>query len=331
MRFLWKSQLKQEKGRFVPKPLAQRKKVTRKERLELPGRGAGRLLGVAVLWVLFFGTGAYLVLFSPYLALDPPRITGLEHIDAEHFSETVAGELSQRYLDLFPRARFFLLQPKRLEATLLARYPLIQKLEITRTFPSTLEIAVSERPGLVLWCTGGTCLHILENGAALPTSDVYHETVNQSRTITIEDLSGQTIAPGEGVFEPDFVFLPQIIRQSLQETLGLATENTMTVTSRFANELRVKMTAGWQIYFSTRLSPEASLAALQLLFDTEIPQERRSQLLYIDLRTENRIFYRYQEGTTEETLTTEPAPADGEEHAPTKKETPRKEESKKKR
>lgn len=332
MRFLWKSQLKQEKGRFVPKPLAHPRKVTRKERLERPeDQGAGRFLSVLALWMLFFGTSAYLVLFSPYLALDPPQITGLEHIDATHFSETVTGELSQKYFNLFPRARFFLVRPHRLEEVLLARYPIIQKLEITRTFPSMLEITVLERPSLVLWCAGGTCLHILENGAALPTNDVYHETVNESRTITIEDLSGQAIVPGEGVFEPDFVFLPQIIRQSLQETLGIQTEATMTVTSRFANELRVKTTAGWQIYFSTRLSPEASLAALQLLFDTEISEERRSHLLYVDLRTENRIFYRYQEGGSEEAVVTEAAPADEEERAATKKETPRKEEPKKKR
>ena len=301
MRFLWKSQLKQEKGRFVQKPVTHHKGVARKERLEPPDQGRGRLFMVIILWLLFVSTAAYLMLFSPYLVLDPPRITGLTHIDAPAFSETVSTELSQKYFKLFSRARFFLLQPQRLEETLSIRYPLIQKLEIKQTFPKTLEIVVLERSSLVLWCAGGTCLHILENGAARPTSDVYQEATNQSRTLTIEDLSGQSLAPGEGLFEPDFVFLPQIIRQLLQEKLELETHDTMMVTSRFANELRVKTTAGWQIYFSTRLAPEASLSALALLLDTEIPEERRAQLLYVDLRTENKIFYRYKESQSEVT------------------------------
>ena len=73
----------------------------------------------------------------------------------------------------------------------------------------------------------------------------------------------------------------------------------MRLVSRFADELRVKTKGGWQIYFGTRIPLEASLEALQLLFEKELPEERHGDLEYIDLRTENRVFYRYKEGIEE--------------------------------
>ena len=156
-----------------------------------------------------------------------------------------------------------------------------------------------ERDTIILWCAAETCLHVLENGSVIPVTDVYQEEQNRAHTITLRDESNQAISPGSRAFEDGFVSLVVSLKERLRERFGLETENTIFLASRFANELRIKTTAGWEIYFSTRIPAEDSLDTLGLLLEDEIPKERLNMLRYIDLRTENRVFYRYQDGKEE--------------------------------
>lgn len=297
MRFLWKSQLRSERGVFKPKSLSERKKITRKERLDSPGGFfSGPYVPVFFLWSLFFGTSIYMVLFSPYLALGEPPVEGLERIDESLFQNTVETILSQRYLGSISRNRFFLVQPEDLERRLREQYPLIRNITVKRTFPDTLHISVKERDSLLLWCSADICAHVLEDGSVIPVTDVYQEEANLSRTIFLKDESGQSFRQGAHVFDPKYALFPGQVRQALLEQLGIETENEMTLTSRFANEQRVKTKEGWEIYFGTELPLEKSLRTLELVLEKEIPAEERPRLSYIDLRIENRVFYRYQDG-----------------------------------
>lgn len=305
MQFLWKSQLKKERGKFLLKKET-RTKTNRKEHLETHiKQRVPAYWAIGMLWMLFFGTSAYLVLFSPYLALNIPQIVGLERIKAADFQNVLQRELDQKYYGLFERNRYFLVQSKKLVQKLEAAYPLIRTLEVTPYFPDRLTILIEEREALLLWCSADSCTHILENGSTRPVTDVYHEEENRSRTITLRDLSEQPLPENGKVFDTEFVSLPATLRRSLQEVFALETESEMSLSSRFANELRVKTRDGFEIYFSTRIPLETSLEALHLIFEKEISDERRPALQYIDLRTENRVFYRYKEGEETESVVAE--------------------------
>ena len=306
MRFLWKTQLKQERGRFVQKEVPARKK-TRKSPVP-PSRTGLAIAGVLLLWGTLLSTVAYLVLFSPYLALSNPVIDGRDRIESQVFEDVLNQELHKKYLGKIDRQRFFLLRPRALEQVLRDRFPLIREVTVSRTFPDRFSIALTERSALLLWCID-TCFHIREDGTVMPKTAVYDEEANQVRTITIRDESLESI-PSEGVvFDPSFVALPSEIRTALEEELGIETSPELRVTSRFSNELRVRTVTGWEIYFATDLPVEKSLSALSLLLEKEISSERQNDLLYIDLRTENRVFYRFQEGKETKVPEVVPEPA----------------------
>jgi len=296
MRFLWKSQLKRERGKLFPKSAFEKSKTTRKDRFESRQEKSSYVL-VIFLWVFFLGTIGYVGLFSSYLTLTSWQAEGLTLIKEDTFRETVEQELAQKYFGFIPRNRFFLIQPEKLESVLKERYPLIKEVTVKRLFPDRLEVAVAERDTIVLWCTADTCAHLLEDGSVMPTTDAYQAEGNRAHTLTLIDESNQPLRLGTGVFDTDFVALVVSLKRSLQESFGIETENRLTFASRFASELRMRTAAGWEIYFSTRIPLETSLAALYLLLDKEIPKERSSELQYIDLRTENRVFYRYRDGT----------------------------------
>ncbi len=300
MRFLWKSQLKRERGKFLPKNDSERGKKNRKERLKAQGPDSSQhSLGVITLWLFFLGTTVYLFFFSSYLVLSPPYITGLHSIDKTAVQATVAAELSERYAGIVSRNRFFLFGSEALSRTLRARYPLIRNIHIQQIFPERINIDIEERDTLILWCSAEQCVHVLEDGTTLPVTDVYNSEENRAKTLTLRDTSGQPLQIGEGVLSQDFVSTTLVLRQSLKERFHLEIERKITLSSRFANELRVRV-EDFEIYFSTKFPVNVSLDALALLFEKEIPVENRSNIQYIDLRTENRIFYRYKDGKEEE-------------------------------
>lgn len=296
MQFLWKSQLKKERGKFLIKNTSAQKKTNRKERLvsnmEQPSRS---YTGVIFLWLLFLSTGAYVVFFSPYLILKEPQITGLNQIDRASFLETMESELNQKYVRSIARNRYGLVRSKALGQGLQTQYPLIRSIEVRQIFPDTLLLSLEEREILLLWCADNTCVHILEDGTGISVSDVYHTEENQSRTLVLRDMSGQSLLNEEKRFESEWITMPLLLKRSLQEQFSLEIEKEMSFSSRFANEIRVKTKSGFEIFFGTKVPLESSLSALALLFDKEIPKERQSELEYIDLRTENKVFYRYRD------------------------------------
>lgn len=296
MQFLWRSQLKKERGKFLVKNTSAQKKTNRKERLVSSMKSTScSYTGVVLLWLLFFGTGVYVVFFSPYLILKDPQITGLDKIDRISFLETVESELDHKYVQSIARNRYGLIRSKSLEQTLRTRYPLIRSIEVRQIFPDTVLISLEERETILLWCTDDTCVHILEDGTGIPVNDVYQTAENQSRTLILRDMSGQSLMNEEKHFESEWITMPVLLKRSLQEQFSLEAEKEMSFSSRFANEIRVKTKTGFEIYFGTKVPLESSLGALALLLEKEIPKERQSELEYIDLRTENKVFYRYRD------------------------------------
>jgi hypothetical protein len=305
MRFLWKSQLRKERGKFLP-PSDEKKKKKREIRSRSTGERLA-LFGAVLLWILFLGTVVYAGIFSSYLKYTDWQVTGLSVVNEDKVRETVEQVLAEKYLGFIPRDTFFMVQPGALARLLQERYPLLREVTVERTFPHNLTITVAERTTLVLWCSFDVCAHVLENGDTVPVTDVYELEENRSRTIFLEDGSGQPIRLGEKTFEEGFTVQLVLLREQLRERFGIETESRLSFVSRFANEVRMRTTEGWEIYWSTSMSPDASLDAFVLLYDDEIPKERLKDLLYIDLRTENRIFYRYREGEEAEKTVENPA------------------------
>lgn len=264
--------------------------------------------GVLFLWGLFFVTIFYVALFSVFFLIGTPQITGMSETPEASLRSSVETEITGKYLGIFPRRDFFLIRPKKLEEHLLSEYPLLASADVTRVFPDGMRIEVTERKKILLWCSGEfvqnggdtvatdrTCHLIDEEGRAQESSRALLPE-NIPYVLFITDTSGKPVATGEKVFDPSYgVFVIQA-NESFPKQLGLAFEPRFTAVSRFANELRMKTNEGWEVYVSSEIPIESSLNALRLLFEKELPQEKRAKLAYIDLRAENRVYYAFREG-----------------------------------
>jgi hypothetical protein len=223
-------------------------------------------------------------------------------------------------------------RPYDLEKIMLGEYPLLSSASVTRVFPDGMRIAVTERKKIILWCVGepasdvtdatfsdgpvlppaspnrgesvgGQCFFVDESGIARDASRALLID-NRDAAIFIIDMSGKPVAIGEKVFDSGYGTFVVELNEMFTEQLGIELVPHLTTVSRFANEVRAKTREGWEIYFGTDISIHSSLDALKLLFEKELPKELRAKLAYIDLRTENRVYYAFRtEENTENSST----------------------------
>lgn len=308
MRFFSKSVKKKvsPKGtaRFLHKALPKRRegRVVAKENTRLRV-----FAGVLLLWLLFFATLVYVAFFSLFFSLGEPEVSGTERVSKEVLTASLESQLSGKYFGIFPKRNFFLVQPRWLEAGLKSEYPLLASVAVTRIFPNGLSILVTEREKMLLWCLRGPiqnvgeavsverdCSLIDEDGRAGDAGRALAED-NSSSALFVTDTSGRAVTRGEKVLDPSYGTFVFRLHKIFPEQLGMDLGVEYTTVSRFANEVRATTSEGWEVYLNVAIPLETSLNTLRLLFEKELPQEKRASLAYIDVRTEHRVYYAFSE------------------------------------
>lgn len=284
MRFLWKSQIERGK-KTSPRP-EKKKRRSGNRRKYL----SSALL--VILWLLLLCTLGYALLFSPFLLVDSEsvRVGGTNRLSAASLEDFVRTNISGKRLGIFPKSNFLLIRPDTLEEEILLRFPLARFAEVTRSFPHSLEIEVKEREKIILWCSGGPCYLITESGMAAESRQALGEE-NREWVRTVIDTSAQPVRLGQKLFSFDLPGFVSELERLLTEQLDVRIEPPHEAVSRFAGELRFKTSEGYRLYVSTEREPGKTAAGLRLLFEKELPEERRRALEYIDARTENRMYY----------------------------------------
>ncbi len=337
MGFLWqrakKKSSSKNKTRFLRTALPKRRegRVVKKEDTQR----SGTLVGVLFLWLLFLATLCYVLFFSVFFLVGVPEIRGTERISQTAFLASVENQLTGKYLGMFPKRNFFLIRPRALESFLRAEYPLLSSITVTRVFPDGLSLSVTEKERILLWClkqfaeTGeemaaseNSCFLIDETGRARDGKRALLEE-NTTVTLFITDMSARAVMEGERVLDPSYGDFVIHIHRLFEDQVGIAIGAEYTTVSRFANEVRAKTSEGWEVYFNTEIPLTASLNTLTLLLEKELLPEKRSRLSYVDLRTENRVYYalREESGVVEsEVISDTPMPEQKTDEAKKKKE-----------
>ena len=91
--------------------------------------------------------------------------------------------------------------------------------------------------------------------------------------------------------------------------------------NRMSGDLKVETTEGWKIYLSKDMGLENEIFMLKAILDKKINGDQRKDLEYIDLRINDKAFYKFKDGTSSndavlnqvqvnDTGTTDPAPVE---------------------
>lgn len=285
-----KIEMRKERNLFREAFLPPKKTVVQKR----PERHSGGrdFPGVTVLWGVFLVTVAYVLLVSPFHSIGDISVTGTVDIPEDRLKTFLRNRISGKWFAVFPKDNFFLSSTSVMEQALLESFPKLRSVEIGKRFPNRMHIVVSERDRIPIWCSSGTCFLLGDDGTAHDARFAV-QTENEAFLFRIEDSGTLVVASGGAVLDEETVSRMLRLERGIRESGAVAIVPRAATPSRVSGEFRFTTTEGWDILVSTEPDPETTIAALRLVLEKEIPEERRSRLRYIDLRTEKKAFYSF--------------------------------------
>ncbi len=277
------------------------------------------------LWGIFVGVAAYLFLASPLLEITEISASGEERLSGMRIEHTVEAALSGKTLGLFSRRNYLFLPTRDIEAALRDAYPLIKSVSVRPVFPRRLEINVTERPTLLLWCSGGPCYLLDEEGRAFANDRALFEMYATERRVIV-DTSALPVHVGEPFEGIEYLRHFEALFDSMPARLNLRLRQEASTASHFSRELRLVTDVGWTLLVSTEIPVEETLSVLSSFLESRAGNEAQANpLMLVDARVPGRIFYSELNQATGEA--SEPKAAEPAESEPEKPKTKKKKEA----
>lgn len=220
----------------------------------------------------------YLVIFSDIFQVEHLRIEGQSQL-APEIEKLVQGGLEKKFL-LFGTKSIFLVNSGRLKEIVLEKFPQVGELQIKKTFPNVLNLALAERREAAVFCAETQCFLLDAEGVIF--APAFESSLPKVRNLR----ESREPALGDKVVDKETIDVVLRLRENLESNAGVFAEEFSLVSE---DRLNVKTTEGWEIYFNLQKSLSEQVAALSALLQERFTPEKRQQLEYIDLRFD-RIF-----------------------------------------
>jgi len=245
-----------------------------------------------LLTISFVGVVVYAFVFANFLEVDDISIVGTKKISLTEINKTVNDLSAGKYLNLVSRRNFLFFPADKIVRELQSKFKRIERIKIVRKFPRQIKIIVTERKSLLMLCSGGSCYFIDGHGVAYAKVKLNSEEVKQNQTIKLIDESAREVKEGEEIVSPAFVNFILNISGEIEQKTNLKLLNEYRTKSRMSEEIIVQTSKGWDIYINSRIPIKKSARMLKILLNKQLTLREISKLEYVDLRSENKIFYR---------------------------------------
>lgn len=237
-----------------------------------------RFKGILLLICLFL-VGGYIFLFSPLFKIQAVEVAGNKEVGSEEIKNN------------FNYGNIFLTTESKIRDNLIKKIPKISDLEIKKNLiKRTIKLTIKERGRLGIVCQIKE--EEMENCFYIDNQGIIFEQAPQtsgSLILLIKDFSQREFYLGKKIFEQrivDFIFQA---RQGLSSEIGLMALD-FNVLSFPPKDLKVMTNEGWYIIFDLEGDIKNQLRSIGAALEEKIKD--RESLEYVDLRIENRIYYK---------------------------------------
>lgn len=235
----------------------------------------GFLILIAVFLLIF-----YVLFYSPIFQIKQFNIAGKDRLSDEAIMNILQPLVFKTRLENFLGSKNFLAwKSGELDVSKTA----LAEAQIEKDWiRQAINIRIKERGRFAIWCaSSGHCYWIDKEGLAFEEAPF----TEGSLILTIEEKDREAIIKGEPVVEKRFA--GNVIK--IVESISNLNMPIKKITFNSAlQEIQIQTHRGPNILFSIRFDPEFNLSSLHALRQ-KIGFER---IEYIDLRAENRIFYK---------------------------------------
>ncbi len=224
----------------------------------------------------------YLFAFSSIFWVTEIRIFGTEALDPDEMAPIVEEGIVSSVAFLNSKS-ILLFSVSRMTDMLTDAFPELNSVSVKRSLPDSVEITVIERKAVASWCRDrGECFLIDREGV------IFKEAPDTVRLAVIRGGDG-TISLSGSPISPDVMEFMIGVRRELKDIVDLAVFEVLDP------DLVIRTAEGWKVRFTLMDSAHVQTEKLVLALENKIPKERRSELDYVDVRFDNRVYFRYRD------------------------------------
>ncbi len=250
--------------------------------------------------IIFIGVMIYVLFFSSFLFVTKINISGEKNIGEEEIRSQIDPEMKGKIWKIINRNNLFLVNRKKIEKKISNSFRLVRDVHIKKKFPSELDVQVVERiPSVLFHASNGKFL-LDENSVAYDTADPEADTTKAYGLVQFSENGGKNVNLGETVFSEKYQTYLLGIGSRVEDGTNIALEKNFQTPSLVSDDIRAMTKEGWGIYFNENIDLKKEIDMLGIVLDKEIPENQRPDLEYIDLRIDNKVYYKFKDGTPEE-------------------------------
>jgi hypothetical protein len=246
---------------------------------------AGAISGGAVILIAGF---VYLLFFSKFVDVRSVSINGAETIEQTDLNSAVSDWFSVKFLTVARRNNLLVLSSKKLVAYLSGKFPKLESVEVSKKLPHSIIVNIVERKPIGVWCLAlvGKCFYFDKNLVA------YAPTSGSAGFLlaNIGDERNRDIVLGGEVAGDIWVKNLLLARDLLMK--NAVNVQALTIPAGSFDEFNAVTSEGWKIMFSNQTDIARQISSLRIFLKDKIRPEQRAKLQYIDLRIDDRIYFK---------------------------------------
>lgn len=273
----------------------------KKPRVAVGGGKIGNrpLLMKLIFWLLlvsFIYGVVYAVFSSGYLDIRNIEIEGEKMISKDAIREAVAGEngWSRKRLGILPGNNLLFFSPRRTEKRILSDFRILKDVEIKRSFPDTVQVRLEERSISMIAVSSGHSWVIDEDGWVFDETGDNSSYYQEESFPILRDQGNQLASLGDRIAEDDYLGFISRFRKLFVERTGIGLRREMETPMIASGDIRMETDEGWIVYLDSNLGADREMEMLEVVLNNKIDEERKSDLEYIDLRIQNKVFFRFR-------------------------------------
>lgn len=246
-----------------------------------------------ILCTIFFSVLIYTFFFADFMQITKININGESELNKEELVNQVRQSLIGNYLNIISRNNYILILPFRIEDLLKNKFKKISGISVKKKFPDTLNIDIKERKSLLILCSDIKCYLVDENGYPYTDADFESAEIKENHLIKLIDKSNRPVTDNVNSISSDYLQYLLEIKDTLQKKSGIFIIEEYSTPTLVSQEISVTTEQGMKIFFSTQFTLANAINTLNtFLAKKDIIDGYYDQLEYIDLRSENKIFYK---------------------------------------
>lgn len=250
--------------------------------------------------IILIIVGLYFLNSADQLQIKNVEISGNEYIGSQGIKSVVSEQLAKKRWLFFSQSNIVFFNKSSVKKELLGAY-LLDELKIKKKYPDTLDIQVKEKISALVWATGEEKYFLDLNGVVIRKitaddliiqpgegeSDIVRPEFSSGQYPIIYDQDNEPVTIGQPALTDELVDFIIALSEELKETADFDIAHYKT--TQHPLEIILITKEGWEARFKTDSSAKDQAELLSQILIEKV--KNRSELEYIDLRFEGKVFY----------------------------------------